>query len=112
MIKQANLSFLQHKQSSWIQASKQEVSSIVIHSPNKVSKHSLARHHISRISTGSGQNVTPMVSNRPFQESIMEKENLPLYVHGMGRKRLAKPKEKLTEVEKQELIEEYSIKNL
>ena len=42
----------------------------------------------------------------------MEKENLPLYVHGMGRKRLAKPKEKLTEVEKQELIEEYSIKNL
>lgn len=42
----------------------------------------------------------------------MEKENLPLYVHGMGRRRLGKPKEKLTEVEKQELIEQYSIGNL
>ena len=39
----------------------------------------------------------------------MEKENLPLYVHGMGRKRLSVPKEKLTEEKKQELIEEYSI---
>jgi len=39
----------------------------------------------------------------------MEKENLPLYVHGMGRRRLEIPKEKLTEKEKETLIEEYLI---
>jgi len=39
----------------------------------------------------------------------MEKENLPLYVHGMGRRRLTPPKEKLTEKEKETLIEEYLI---
>jgi hypothetical protein len=39
----------------------------------------------------------------------MEKENLPLYVHGMGRRRLNSPKEKMTEKEKETLIEEYLI---
>jgi hypothetical protein len=39
----------------------------------------------------------------------MEKENLALYVHGMGRRRLSTPKEKLTEEKKEELIEEYKI---
>lgn len=37
----------------------------------------------------------------------MEKENLPLYVHGMGRRRLGIPKENLTEVQKQETINEW-----
>ena len=39
----------------------------------------------------------------------MEKENLALYVHGMGRRRLSTPKEKLTDKEKQELIEDFHI---
>ena len=39
----------------------------------------------------------------------MEKENLPLYVHEMGIRRMLPPKEKLTEAQKQELIEEYLI---
>ena len=39
----------------------------------------------------------------------MEKENLPLYVHGMGRRRLTPPKEKMTEKEKETLIEEFHI---
>jgi hypothetical protein len=39
----------------------------------------------------------------------MEKENLALYVHGMGRRRLSTPKEKLTDKEKQDLIEDFYI---
>ena len=39
----------------------------------------------------------------------MEKENLPLYVHGMGRKRLSVPKEKTTEETKQQIINDYLI---
>ena len=39
----------------------------------------------------------------------MEKENLPLYVHGMGRRRLSTPKEKTTEETKQQIINDYLI---
>ena len=39
----------------------------------------------------------------------MEKKNLALYVHGMGRRRLSTPKGKLTDKEKQELIEDFHI---
>ena len=39
----------------------------------------------------------------------MEKENLPLYVHGMGRRRLSTPKEKTTEETKQQIISDYLI---
>ena len=39
----------------------------------------------------------------------MEKENLPLYVHGMGRKRLGVPKERLTDEKREEIISEYSL---
>ena len=39
----------------------------------------------------------------------MEKENLPLYVHGMGRRRLATTKEKMTDEKRQETINDYLI---
>lgn len=38
----------------------------------------------------------------------MEEKELPFYVHGMGRRRLSPPKEKITEEKKKEIIEEYA----
>ena len=37
----------------------------------------------------------------------MEEKELPIYIHGMGRRRLSSPKEKITEEKKKEIFEEY-----